>query len=141
MPNTSFAGYEGLITIAGATVAVAERVEFDITQDLEEVPAIGDFKPQDLKEVMQHVGFRISRAYFKDASAADFFNKSVRDANGYLTSFSMTVRMRDLSTGSPVDQTITATGCKMSKYTKEIPAGRGIVVERIEGQALNATRA
>lgn len=141
MPNTSFAGWEGLIQVAGATVAVVEHIEGTLVQELERVMAVGDFKPQDLKEVSQHTTWRARRAYFVDASAADFFTKAIRDANGYLTSFSMTFRLRDNSTGVPADKTFTFASCKVSQYGVTIPAGRGVVMESLEGEATNLTRA
>lgn len=141
MANVTFAGFEATINIGGAAVAVAENCEVTLDQTLERVMAIGDFKPQDLKEVAQNVGFSLRRAYFADASAADFFTKSLRDANGYLNAFTMTLRLRDLSTGIAVDKTFTLSGCKVAKYGGTVPAGKGLIMEKLDGEALNMTRA
>lgn len=141
MSNVTFSGFEGLIQISGATVAVAEEFNITLKQELEEVRAIGDFKPQDQKEVFQTVEWTLRRAYFVDATAADFFTRAIRDANGYLPSFSMTIRFRDLSTGAPVDRTYTLGGCKVAKYGNETRAGRGLVMESLEGPANTMTRA
>lgn len=140
MPAVTFSGFESTISIAGAVVGVAEEFNINLEQELEEVRAIGDWKPQDQKEVFQSVRWTLRRAYFADATAADFFTKAGRDANGYLTAFTLTLRNRDLSTGSPVDKTYTLTGCKVAKYGHEVRAGRGVLMESLEGPANNLAR-
>lgn len=141
MANQSFVFWEATITLNGATAAVVQNGRIDVEDNLERVPAIGDHRPQDLKEGLQVVRWKFRRAYFADATAADFIALFQRDPNGYKPSFDMTIRLRDNSTGTPADKTYTLSDCKSAAYGLEIPTESGVILEDLSGEALDWSRA
>lgn len=141
MANQTFAGWEVVIKIAGATVGVAEFGRVTLKNNLERVPQLGSRQAADIKEGSEDWDWSLRRAYFVDAGAADFFAKAKGDANGYLTSFTMTLEFVDKSSGTPATKTITLTGCKVDTYGKEFRAGRGVVIEELSGLCLSGARA
>lgn len=143
-PNTTFSGFEATVTLNGATVSVSQYADLDTTRELEEVLAIGSFNPVDLKEVVDHaIQVTLKRAYFADATAADFFTVFGRNAQGYANAVTVTLKINDQSAGanSPGFKTFTVSSCKAHDYKIAVQAGKGIIIEDLQLKGLTITRA
>lgn len=137
MANASYTGREGEFSFAGVVQGVCELVEVEVEQGIIPVEAIGSYQASDLKEDGEVVKWRARKAYI----TADFWNKITRDAQGYLGSFTIVMKLMDKSGGLPgTHDTRTLTSCKASKWGLSVPARGGVVVENIEGFAISIAR-
>ena len=145
MPNTTYIGREGTVTItpSGGGAQVVGLVEFaEITFEVEhqEVYGIGSGKPQDIKEDVQHLRASLRKAVID----ATFWDRIKPDANGYQVEFSIEFKLLDKSGGGGAGTNPfiknTVTGLKAARWSETIVNKGAVVMESLDALGKDATR-